>query len=777
MDQIWEKILTTFIFFLCLADEISRRIVQTNPDLTEISVNRVKVLFDAASAQRDRNNCFLVPDDYTISAVVDGASGKLFAECSRGKGMKRKRGDDLEAQPPAAGPQASGSKAKKKAQRAQQNDQGLQTVSPKRKKPKPSAKTPARPAASAPQNSNKKTTRGKTKTTPAAALAKDLSAVPTTSKKLNKKEKKRRQAAEAAAGPAAAVIATTQDAEDKPPGAVVGVADGAATPELTPKPAPPPAVLPNGDIAPGASAPAGTTPGSGMKKSKKAKNNERRKKRRQQKQGGGSGGSSGSDGDTADGTTDKEEERKTKNKKQEGGGKGVAADKDRGDGVAVIGTQAASHEPKSSSETDNEEAPEVQKGAKRRKVVASSSEGDSDGAAHRVNKDNADGKSPRGGQPVPDSSTDGGEDEDKTAGIVSETTNSDEIEATPEDTEVEESQGKGKERNAAVSGEKGATTTEEMNSSEEEDEVELEVEQPKKKGKEVKTAIAVASQAQAAKKKEEEKKDESSESGSEEDSSDSDSSDSESESDESSEEESEQMKVPIPKKKKRVSTPTTAAKIASSDSEEESESGSESGSDSESDSGSDTDSEATQSESEDTKAAKKKGTAAPAVASPHSKLVPSKRFEGQGNVLRQLLNKASQGGAVNLDAVRAEAEADHAKETAAAAANINYQWQKGHENYRADALVKLCRMMVRDAINAERKDQGLPELTAAKIYKDGMPDWWPLADFAAGAFEKKDNAIKVYNAARDVLAAIHGVQLEKKREEAKVENAEKKKKK
>jgi len=91
-----------------------------------------------------------------------------------------------------------------------------------------------------------------------------------------------------------------------------------------------------------------------------------------------------------------------------------------------------------------------------------------------------------------------------------------------------------------------------------------------------------------------------------------------------------------------------------------------------------------------------------------------------------------------------------------------FQWQKAHEKYRVDALIKLCRVMVRDAVNADRQSRGLEALTAAKIYKDpeNRPDWWPLAEFSANSFEKKDSAIKVYNAARTMLAVVHGVQLE-----------------
>lgn len=97
-----------------------------------------------------------------------------------------------------------------------------------------------------------------------------------------------------------------------------------------------------------------------------------------------------------------------------------------------------------------------------------------------------------------------------------------------------------------------------------------------------------------------------------------------------------------------------------------------------------------------------------------------------------------------------------------AAGNV-YQWQQGHEKFTRDALVKLCRMMVRECVNHERNAKGEPDLplnTAAMYRSENKPDWWPFQDWCAKSFANKDQAVQVYNAARKVLAAIHDVNLE-----------------
>jgi hypothetical protein len=90
-----------------------------------------------------------------------------------------------------------------------------------------------------------------------------------------------------------------------------------------------------------------------------------------------------------------------------------------------------------------------------------------------------------------------------------------------------------------------------------------------------------------------------------------------------------------------------------------------------------------------------------------------------------------------------------------------YQWQKPFSSFPRESLLKLCRMMVRDAVNQERKAKGLEEAHAAKLYKDeNRPDWWPLHNFSASSFDKKKDAVAVYNATRKVLSAIYRVDLQ-----------------
>jgi hypothetical protein len=71
-------------------------------------------------------------------------------------------------------------------------------------------------------------------------------------------------------------------------------------------------------------------------------------------------------------------------------------------------------------------------------------------------------------------------------------------------------------------------------------------------------------------------------------------------------------------------------------------------------------------------------------------------------------------------------------------------------------------MLSTQAINADRASRGLKEVHATHLYKDEYrPDWWPVGEYSsAAAFDKKEDTVKVYNAARQVLAAMKGVKLE-----------------
>ena len=149
---------------------------------------------------------------------------------------------------------------------------------------------------------------------------------------------------------------------------------------------------------------------------------------------------------------------------------------------------------------------------------------------------------------------------------------------------------------------------------------------------------------------------------------------------------------------------------------------------------------------------------------------PSGKFDGaDGGVLTQLLQSASKGDAaskmVNIDDLKKNAEKqreESAQREAQNAPQQSFQWQKPHTVFKADPLVKLCRIMVTDAVNHERKAKGLQEVPPTKLYRDkeNKPDWWPFAHFTAGSFDKKKDAIVVYDIARKVLAAIYKVDLE-----------------
>ena len=152
------------------------------------------------------------------------------------------------------------------------------------------------------------------------------------------------------------------------------------------------------------------------------------------------------------------------------------------------------------------------------------------------------------------------------------------------------------------------------------------------------------------------------------------------------------------------------------------------------------------------------------------KAQPSGKFDGaDGGVLSQLLQSATnddeKSKKVNVEELKKKAvkdkEAKEQKERDDAVPET-FQWQKSHKNFNADSLVKLCRTMVRTIVNHEREAKGLKAVPVSKLYKDqeNRPDWWPLGDFTSGSFEKKGDAITVYNAARKVLSAIYDVTLD-----------------
>ena len=118
---------------------------------------------------------------------------------------------------------------------------------------------------------------------------------------------------------------------------------------------------------------------------------------------------------------------------------------------------------------------------------------------------------------------------------------------------------------------------------------------------------------------------------------------------------------------------------------------------------------------------------------------------------------ALQSEATALKKSQEEAEMSNKKSE-----NPSFQWQKSHTHYSGEALSKLCRIMVREAINAERSELGLaPFTTSQKLYdSENRPDWWPLENFSSAEFKKKGSAIKIYDAARKVLSVVHGVQLQ-----------------
>jgi hypothetical protein len=154
---------------------------------------------------------------------------------------------------------------------------------------------------------------------------------------------------------------------------------------------------------------------------------------------------------------------------------------------------------------------------------------------------------------------------------------------------------------------------------------------------------------------------------------------------------------------------------------------------------------------------------------------PSGKFAEAGtgllnSLLRRVAAKKNNAGDGASPDVEEEEEGNEGGREGAAANHVKasklasggYQWQKSHINYNQKALVKLTRLLVKDAINVDRTAKGLEELSAGnQLYKStNRPDWWPLEEFGGMAFKKKDDAIKVYNAARKVMAAVRGVELD-----------------
>ncbi|KAG7668328.1 hypothetical protein KSW81_002220 [Nannochloris sp. 'desiccata'] len=149
--------------------------------------------------------------------------------------------------------------------------------------------------------------------------------------------------------------------------------------------------------------------------------------------------------------------------------------------------------------------------------------------------------------------------------------------------------------------------------------------------------------------------------------------------------------------------------------------------------------------------------------------------------LKSLLKKAvssKAGEKANLEKVRADAQnekeeqhsggsAGTTRTTRSGAAKEDFQWIRSHENFKSNDLQKLCRVMVREVINADLKAQGKNEIGPNNLYKDGVlkPDWWPLADFSSKAVEKKESAVKIFNA-REVLSKMHNVKLEESKRQA-----------
>jgi len=148
-----------------------------------------------------------------------------------------------------------------------------------------------------------------------------------------------------------------------------------------------------------------------------------------------------------------------------------------------------------------------------------------------------------------------------------------------------------------------------------------------------------------------------------------------------------------------------------------------------------------------------------------SDLQPSGRFDNSEGMLTHLLRSIgnTKDTKSNVDELKAKVKNIAGEADAAAKAASTYQWQKSHIHYKSNALIKLCRVMVRDAINLDREARGESAFTTATaIYRDAgnRPDWWPLENFTGSAFEKKEDAVLVYNASRKVLAAVHSIHLD-----------------
>lgn len=635
-------------------------------------MQRLKVIFDPSNPRRDKDNCFTVPSGYTLREVADGAAVKLFAECLRGKGVKRKR--DQVAQPAAPTQPPATAAAVGVAM-------GTKQPSPQAVSAEPS---PAKKKQKKAKNSKGKTPPGQ-KQTAAASPQAGSAAAP----KLSKRAKRAAAAAAAAspagkgqekfASPAAIGVPAAgegakkskkqkQPQEHVPQGNVIVVesvvaalnvavqqqqgvktkgtdSTGAPTPDLAP-----PGTISNG----GGDAAAAEGPPAETKSKKKRKKRKKNKKKTDQKS-----------------STDSEMEGPVKSDDKEGA---VPAEHDGEAEAKAEAKDKAEVEPESKKGKVTAGAVEVEAAPPKEDVgVIAALAGGTQAASHVPPTQSEDA-----------ASSDGEEEEGAAAATA----------AAAPGLKLKLSL----DPKAAF---KQPRTTLEQEEKEEEDA----------------SAAALAATAEG---EQEEKAEE----------------------------------------KSRMSTPSVPPSAESAtDSESESSTSSESES-----------SESEESSKEDDSSAGQEKTDATGAEAPATQMLtqPSGRFDGSDEgLLSQLLRSAARKGeGATANAEELEAAAREEREAAEAAAGgtqrgEEYQWQKGVECYKTSALVRLCRVMVREAINADRAAKGEKELSATQIYKnaENTPDWWPLGKFAASAFEKKDEAMKVYNAARKVLAAVHGVNL------------------
>jgi hypothetical protein len=87
-------------------------------------------------------------------------------------------------------------------------------------------------------------------------------------------------------------------------------------------------------------------------------------------------------------------------------------------------------------------------------------------------------------------------------------------------------------------------------------------------------------------------------------------------------------------------------------------------------------------------------------------------------------------------------------------------WRAPARAYKVPTLEKIVRVMIAELVNHERAQSGLKP--TMKPYHHGpRPDWWPFESFDTDYLKAASKVKLVYSKAREVLAAIHGVELDK----------------